>query len=72
LNKDLENNLNRSIIPKEIEVAITILPTSLLLQKKQARRFSCRILSDFKRRPNTNTSQIIPPKGNRRNIAKII
>jgi len=57
LNQDKVNCFNSSITPKEIETVIKNLP--IKKQKPRARWFYCRILPDFQKRANTNTSQTI-------------
>ena len=71
LNQVQKNNLNRSIIPKEIEAGIESLPTPPSPKITRNRWFWFRILPDFQRRGNTNTLQIIPQSRNT-NIAKLI
>ena len=68
LNQDQINNLNKPIIPKEIEAFIKFSQT----KNTQAHVLYGRILLDSQRRINTNTSQIIPRTRNRRNIARLI
>jgi hypothetical protein len=59
LYQDQINHLNISTTPKEIEAVIKRFPNNNN-KKSRTSLVLCRILSDFKRRPNTNTLQIIP------------
>ena len=61
LNQYQINDLNNSIIPKEIEVVIN-----------RTRWVQCRVLSDIQRRPNTNTLQAIPQNRNIWNTTQFV
>jgi hypothetical protein len=67
-NQDQNNELNIPISPKEIETVINSLPT------KKAQDYMDLVQSSIRpsRRPNSNSSQIIPQNRNRRYSTQFI